>query len=261
MIRIFTKGNADEDFYIVGYGHSSPPDPCRWGKGVRDLYFLHYVLNGEGIFNGTPVKQGEGFYISANMVQEYYPSENNPWGYFWITFNGNRADEICKKHIQIDENGIFKFPLNRSIQALMNRIFDEDTPMNAAKALGYFYMLMAEQEVSAPHKGNMYVENAKNYIRINYSQNPMITEIAQALNIDDRYLYNLFMRYEGLSPKKYLNQIKLRRACELLERTDAPIAEVAASVGFSDSFSFSKFFTKHMHLSPTAYRKHAVKEK
>ena len=260
MKRVFAKYSGDEDFYIGGYGRSSH-EFCRWGKGVRDVFFLHYVLQGEGIFNGTPVKQGEGFYITANMVQEYYPKEENPWSYFWVTFNGNRADEICKKHIQIDENGIFKFPLNRSMHKLMNTIIDEATPMNAAKAVGYFYMLMAEQEGNDLHKGNTYVENAKNYIQINYSQNPMITEIAHALNIDDRYLYNLFVQHEGMAPKKFLNQVKLRRACELLEHTDEPIAEVATSVGFSDTFAFSKFFSKHTGVSPTAYRKHALKEK
>jgi len=240
---------------ICSYGREDNWEIARWGKGTRDLYFLHYVLDGEGFFNGKKVKAGEGFYITPELTHEYFPAEEKPWRYFWVAFKGDKAEEICKKHIKINPYGIFEFPSRRAVTDIIDMIFEEKECLSNTKAVGYFYLLLSAQENRLNNNPNLYVENAKNYIDANYSQNPTVTEIADVLSISDRYLYNLFIKYECISPKQYLNDVKIKRASRLLKMTNQTISEIALSVGYDDIFAFSKFFKKNTGLSPTEYRK------
>ena len=82
-----------------------------------------------------------------------------------------------------------------------------------------------------------------------------ITEVARALKISDRYMYNLFIKHLGISPKQYLNRLKIDCAQGLLKKTDDSISEIAASIGFHDVLVFSRFFKDHIGISPTEFRK------
>lgn len=85
-----------------------------------------------------------------------------------------------------------------------------------------------------------------------------ILHLAAKLGINDRYLYNLFIKHEGISPKQYLNELKYRRARAMLSVTKYSISEIARACGFTDVLAFSKFFSKHTGSSATKYRKGTV---
>jgi len=61
-------------------------------------------------------------------------------------------------------------------------------------------------------------------------------------------------RQTQTSPLVFLTRLRLQYACVKLEATDIPIAEVAALAGFDDAFYFSRVFTRHYGMAPTAYR-------
>ncbi|WP_431209955.1 helix-turn-helix domain-containing protein [Puia sp. P3] len=56
------------------------------------------------------------------------------------------------------------------------------------------------------------------------------------------------------SPLELINTARIKKAAEMITRTDRTIAEVAAMVGFHSRSNFGKAFYKQFHLSPTAYR-------
>ena len=57
-----------------------------------------------------------------------------------------------------------------------------------------------------------------------------------------------------LNTKEYINKVKLRYAENLLQNSNNSIIEIAASVGFDDVLSFSRFFSKKKGISPSNYR-------
>ena len=87
-----------------------------------------------------------------------------------------------------------------------------------------------------------------------------MTSVADALGISDRYLYNLFIRHEGISPKQYINDLRIRSAKALLRDTEYSVTEIGESVGFGDVLTFSRFFSKFAGISPTAYRRTVAEE-
>ncbi len=53
----------------------------------------------------------------------------------------------------------------------------------------------------------------------------------------------------------YLTQLRLQRACELLEDTRLPLYEVANRVGYESDLAFTRTFKKRLGITPTVYRK------
>lgn len=100
----------------------------------------------------------------------------------------------------------------------------------------------------------MYVEYAKRQMADRIHQPITMEGLAERLHISRKYLSALFVRYEGVPPKQYLNRLRLERAAELLSSTSYSITDVACSVGFPDVLMFSRFFHTHTGMSPTEYR-------
>ncbi len=250
-----TLFEQNETFYIAAFGYEDVSANAHWGRGRRDFFILHYVLAGEGFFNGNKVSSGKGFFIYPGQLHEYHSSENAPWKYLWVIFGGSIAADICKKYIKTDPNGIFEFDFRMDVRNLRDSMFSEMSPLPESKALSYFFGLLSFHERKSVITGNRYVDAAKKYMNMHFYRNITVAEVASSIGINDRYLYNLFVTYEHISPKKYLSRLRLNSAKSMLANTDATISEIAVSSGFPDVLTFSRFFSKNMKLSPTAYRR------
>ena len=139
--------------------------------------------------------------------------------------------------------------------SLKDSVISETSPVSVEKALGYFYFFLSHNGKTCDVYENRYVAAAKKYMSINIFRPVSITEIAAAVGINDRYLYNLFIKCENESPKKYLSRLRLSRAELMLKSTRLTISEVAQDCGFPDVLAFSRFFSKNEGVSPSEYRK------
>ncbi len=73
-------------FGINNMGYSDDVNITHYGPAKRNNYIIHYVLSGKGYFNNNFVEEGQGFLITPQMPEYYYPDNENPWEIFWITF-------------------------------------------------------------------------------------------------------------------------------------------------------------------------------
>ncbi len=246
-------------FRLWFFGYEENGLRAKWGPGRRNFYIIQYVLHGRGYYNGHPVKKGQGFVMRPKELVEYHPDEENPWQYFFMIFNGDPSEEICHRYFCPDRDGIFTFDFRAALSEYVNTLFtkqNERGVMSAEEGLSAFYHVLSfHRPKGGVADGNRYVEEAKNYMHLNFHRSLAITEVAAAQNITDRYLYNLFIKHTGISPKQYLNEVRLQNAVRLLQTGDSTVTDVAISVGFPDVLTFSRFFAKRTGMSPTAYRK------
>ncbi len=56
-----------------------------------------------------------------------------------------------------------------------------------------------------------------------------------------------------MSPKRFLLEYRIERACTLLVTTNCSIQEISNSVGFEDPFYFSRAFKDVKGMSPRQY--------
>ena len=94
----------------------------------------------------------------------------------------------------------------------------------------------------------------KSLIEDNLHRALSVREAAESVNLSPSYFQHVFKSETGQSFVEYTTARKVQRAREALRRTDAPISEIAYSLGFEYPQHFSKLFKKKTGMSPVAYR-------
>ena len=81
-----------------------------------------------------------------------------------------------------------------------------------------------------------------------------LSDIAAFVNLSPNYFHTLFYSVEGLTPRSYITEYRLRLVCELLSASSIPLSEIAERVGICNQQYMSMLFKKRFGLSPKAYR-------
>lgn len=79
--------------------------------------------------------------------------------------------------------------------------------------------------------------------------------LAQQAHISEAYFRRLFQAVYGLSPGRYIQDIRMRRARELLSGSSPAVSAVAEQCGFSSVYHFSRAFRQYTGCSPTEYHR------
>jgi transcriptional regulator of acetoin/glycerol metabolism/AraC-like DNA-binding protein len=64
-----------------------------------------------------------------------------------------------------------------------------------------------------------------------------------------------FRQSMGISPHRYVMQQRVRKAQDMLARTELPLANIALAVGFADQSHFSRHFRRLVGITPSGFRK------
>lgn len=86
-----------------------------------------------------------------------------------------------------------------------------------------------------------------------------IEVLASEVGFSRTHLNRKMKEVFGITPREYIRNMRLRKACELLEKKDVDISMIAYSVGFSAQSYFSTAFKNYMGVSPSDYRLEKLK--
>jgi AraC-like DNA-binding protein len=84
-----------------------------------------------------------------------------------------------------------------------------------------------------------------------------VSALARAAGLSRAAFARQFQRRFGMSPMRYLADLRMREAARLLSETDATLALIAAEVGYESEFAFSRAFKRHSGEAPGSYRRKA----
>ena len=102
-------------------------------------------------------------------------------------------------------------------------------------------------------------EQAAMMMQRSFSQPSLtITEIAKQLYISEVYLRRIFHTAYGVSPKQYLDALRMEHAKTLLDSGYYTHREIARQCGFEDVKYFRIAFKKHVGITPASYAKQPV---
>jgi AraC-like DNA-binding protein len=82
-----------------------------------------------------------------------------------------------------------------------------------------------------------------------------LSELAALCGRSRSHFIRAFKQSTGMPPHRWLLMQRVRRAKELLSKTNTPIAEIALICGFSDQSHLTRVFSKAFHVSPGAWRR------
>ena len=80
-----------------------------------------------------------------------------------------------------------------------------------------------------------------------------VEDMSRALFMSRVTLYKKLLTLTGKTPVEFIRSFRLKRAAQLLEKSQMNIAEVAYEVGFNDPKSFSKYFKSEFNIPPSVY--------
>lgn len=257
-----------ESLYTTSCGISRTEPLHSFGPAVKPFYLIHYVLSGKGRFVSDEkeyhLKPGYGFLITPDELAFYEADPEEPWTYVWVGFTGT-GEEAAIEQLGISKSHpVFYCENTEEIYSVARDMMEHNTSSFSDRLrrngdLQLFLSIIAGRE-DAPaeekeDKGNLHVQKAVDFVRMNYCNPIKVTDIADYVCINRSYLYTLFEQYLHVSPQEFLTLYRITRSLELLHSTDYPIESIAFSSGYTDVLVFTKAFKRTKGMSPSTYRK------
>lgn len=114
-------------------------------------------------------------------------------------------------------------------------------------------ILSTAEAKQPPHHHANVIAYICRYIKEHYRENLALQKLADLAGYSPYFFHRIFHRQTGVTPKEYLDQIRLHRAMELL-KTGHKVSAIAEEIGMQSPFTFSRFFKHHTRCSPTQWR-------
>lgn len=99
------------------------------------------------------------------------------------------------------------------------------------------------------------VAKAVSFLEAHFAQDLSVADLATLVQLSPSHLHARFREHVGVSPHRYLNQVRMRVARHQLVATVEPIHHIARRVGFSNAESFCRAFRRQFDTTAAAYRK------
>ena len=261
----------------------------HYGRDIDYLHFHNYMEIGycyEGTGTLTLGKKNYRFNGGEfTVIPQNYPHTTNSeddtvsrWEYLFVDAEGI-LQEIC------GHNPIRQERMSRRLNSRALFLKEKDYPSLGGKvrrildimrnteefyqeeAAGLLTALLAgiarnNQETSEKEesgleesKFSVMIAQTLQYISTHYAEPSKEKELASMCHIRETHFRRIFSSYMNMSPLEYINQVRIRMACEHLKRTDEPIAEIAVKCGFSTNSTFNRNFKQLLGVTPMEWRK------
>lgn len=261
----------------------------HYGRDIDYLHFHNYMEIGycyEGTGTLTLGKKNYRFNGGEfTVIPQNYPHTTNSdddtvsrWEYLFVDAEGI-LQEICghnpirqeRMSRRLNSRALFlKEKDYPSLGGEVRRILDimrNTEEFYQEEAAGLLTALLAavarkNQETSEKEengleesKFSVMIAQTLQYIGAHYAEPIKVKELASMSHISETHFRRIFSSYMNMSPLEYINQVRIRMACEHLKRTDEPIAEIAVKCGFSTNSTFNRNFKQLLGVTPMEWRK------
>ena len=254
------------EFDFCGYEHCCPGH--TYGPNIRENFVIHAVMGGRGTldYKGKkwPVRKGQMFILFPGEEATYYADREDPWYYCWIGFHGPSAPDIVRNiGFTQDHPVLTMYNPSRmeSIVRMMLRTGELTLDGQLRRYAGMLQILSdmienASSEAAGDNTPNVisYAEYAVHYIHNHFGEKLRIQDLAKHIGISRSYLVKLMKQETGLSPQEYLIETRMKRAADMLSRSNDSVRQVAAECGYDDALAFSKAFKNRYGVNPSEYR-------
>lgn len=228
---------------------------------------LYYIRNGSGtitIRNKTyPLSRGSFYFITPNESVKYDSDKDSPLQYYWVAVYPGFAEEIARILGFTEESPVR--PTTKPDKIV--KVFEKLMTFKTATPESYFATLSAITKILSLEFSNVeYVENSsahevfaesvKQQIDLNYTNpNFHIEAVAQMLYVSHAHMSRIFKEVMGMSPVRYLIEVRLNYAAKLLNDPETKVKDLCEACGFGDEAHFMKSFKKKFGMTVNEYKK------
>lgn len=226
----------------------------------RGFHALSFRVNGNAhIYNDSNdlhLKSGDVLYVPEAMGY-HITSEHEDLYVIHFKTNSDLGTRF-ERHNSPDTAQLNK------LFALCYETWCKKQPGYYFKTLSVFYNILeaitASSTSSLESREHIKIKPAVDYIKTHFNDpNLSINELCRIAGMSDTYLRRLFFRVYKTTPLKYITDLRISYAKELLDSGYYKIQQISELAGFQDSKYFSTVFKQCTGCSPMSYKKATVK--
>lgn len=233
-------------------------------------YFsLHFVLRGQVTLRWDReeviLKQGDLFALFPHLIHEYgiTPGAEPALEMFWVAAEGKQMHVLIRRLGLTPHQPFLKDFFDQNVEDALFHLASEWKHLGKMDDLSLtqeFYKLLNQilqlaQPVKTASSTDDWVTKSKEYIHLYYMEGITVKDIANHVGIHRTHFSNIFNQKIGMRPQKYLMNLLMNKAMEMVSTTTMPITHIALSLGYSDVYSFTHSFKGYFGEPPSFYRK------
>ena len=237
------------------------------GRVLRE-YQLVYITKGRGLFSSetTPEKQvckGRLMVLFPGQWHTYHPYRQTGWNEYYIGFEGPVIDNLVKGGFLSKDNQVLEVGLNEELVSLFSRALEiaEADKIFSQQYLGGIVLhivgmilSISKNKIFEVGDVDQKIEQAKIIMNENVFKDIDPEELAMKLNISYSWFRKVFKDYTGYAPAKYFQELKLRKAKQLLVGTSHSVKEISFMLDYKSTEHFFSLFKKRTAITPLEYR-------
>ncbi len=201
-----------------------------------------------------------------NYLQKYFlhsPVPESGWNEYYIGFEGPIIDNIVENSFISKENQILEVGFNEELVNLFTRAIEvaEVDKISSQQYLSGIVLHILGLVLSVSQNkifevGDVIqkIEQAKIIMNENVFKNIDPEELAEKLNTSYSWFRKVFKDYTGYAPAKYFQELKIRKAKQLLVGTSHTVKEISYMLDYNSTEHFFSLFKKMTGYTPLEYR-------
>lgn len=239
----------------------------------HDSYEILFIINGSNIilFNDRYQELNSGDIVLFSPNESHKLIGNSAYELICVDFYDKYLYQYYTQPIANELLSVFQ---NRTVNATANQFnelcdmidklsysYDKNNDMifiNIANILIYLSKINKPLQYNSPISKqpiNKNLSDVINYISENYSYDISIDDISISCKISKSWIYRLFKDDLNTTPMRFISNIRVLHACDILLTTDANITEIAMKCGFSSTSYFGRIFKQVTGQTPSTFRK------
>ncbi len=195
-----------------------------------------------------------------------------PFTCYYIHFRPEAGCEYTEtllrapNYFQLIDSGRYRAVLEDLVMHLQSEPYDPHCELLNARLLELFYRIRVDSRRNHkflqmhPKGYDRFISDSLDYMRSRFDEKITLRTLADLTGYTPNYFHRLFTEIMGATPQKYLTDIRIGHAKNLLAGTQKSLSEIAYECGFSSQSHFNTQFRKATLLTPYEYRKSKVSE-
>lgn len=198
-------------------------------------------------------------WLVPGVEHSYGPTPGTAWDERWILFGGRLAEEWLATGMLASASPVVALRDSSEVPRLFGELHAA-AAMRAqagdAIASGIVPYLVARARLEARRDAEDAApgDAAVRALREEALRPLDLAAFAARFGMSPATLRRRFLAATGVPPKVFQLRLRIDRAKELLATSDRPIGQIAAEVGFDDSFYFARLFLQRENCTPTEFR-------
>ena len=247
----------------TGYNEADPGWREHVPEDTKNFVQIFWSVQGIGEFTFKEKKiklhPGEFIYHLPFEPHTHRSIDSKvPWHYYWFTFDGPGARDFMLSYGYPQESmlsGECPVRLFHELESLLKRrtVYAQRHAISVATEI---LALAGENKGdSAEHDlTHRFIDLAQEHFK-----DPTLTAelLADRLCVHRTTLNRVVKRQLSISPKHYINQLRIQKALSLLLETTLSVKAIAFDAGFNKVDYFCALIRKQTGYTPARYRKHA----